>query len=391
MAGAFLRDRWSQARYRWDHGEGAWAAAHQLSDAALYGRHLRSLLTRTEPRLTVEYRGYAAGGQHVVPFLQEQLERVGSAVTLAEEPLTGWSRPAAAVQPDADIVFTACSSRRAAALPAARSLVLPFRIQQLLDVVPDPEAMVKKVSRNERKQFANLRGKREWSWEAGTRLADLEFFYERMHLPTMGWRYGAAMRSADWDTTLHCLFRRGALFFVNEGGKRVAGALCRYDDGGSVMRMRMLGVLDGDETHYRSGAVKAVWYLAVEWAASNGIRLIDMSGGEPFPGKGVYQFKRRFHPLTALPTDHFGRKRLHLAVRRDSAAVRDFLVATPMLAVDEAGRLSAVHFSDSTRPAHTRIAGKGPGIEECREIDLDEFLTTSRPPAPAWSEDLRAA
>jgi hypothetical protein len=390
MAGIGLSPRtvWSRLRYRWDHDGGAWAAAHHLSDSAPGSEHLESLLTRAQPQLVVAYRGFAAGGRHVVPFLGEQMGRSGEPVTLTEERVPGWRRPRTA--PEADILFTGCPSR-AAAFPAGRSLVLPFRIQQLLEVVPDAEVMAKKISRNERRKFASLRRKHDWSWESATSLADLKFFYERMHLPTMSLRHGEATRSADWDTIVHCLFRRGVLFFVTEGGKRVAGVLCRYDDGGRTLRTRLLGVLDGDETHYRSGAVKAVWYLAMEWAVGNGIRLIDMSGGEPFPGKGVFQFKRRLHPLTTLPTDHFGAKRLRLQVLKDTDAVRDFLVHTPMITVDAAGKLTTVHFFDADRPPHTRIAGTGPGLEASREIDLDTFLAGLRPATPAGPERAAAA
>lgn len=389
MAGFSLRTTWSQIRYRWDHADGTWAAAHQLADCAPFGPRLESLLTRADPPLVVGYRGFPAGARYMTPFLREQLERFDRQVTAAEERVPGRRRlrnrlsTATKPGPDADIVFTGCSSRRAAALPADRSLVLPFRIQQVLEVLPDLEAMSKKVSRNERKQFENLRRKHDWAWERGTTMEDLEFFYERMHLPTMGERHGKATRSADWITAVHCLFERGALFFVTEGGKRVAGVLCRFDDGRHILRARLLGVLDGDETHYRSGAVKALWYLGMECSVRHPeIRTMDMSGGEPFPGKGVYQFKRRLHPLTALPTDHFRAKRLHLQVHRDTDAVRDFLVATPMITVAGDGTLSTVHFFDADRPPQTRIVGTGPGIESSREVDLDVFLAGLRPAVP---------
>ena len=370
MAGFSPRNAWSQLRYRWDHGTGAWASAHQLADTAPFSEQLDSLLVREEPRLAVGYQGFPSGGRHVVPFLREQLERSGDEVTVTER--RGRRR---STVDGADILFTGCGSAQAAALPAENSLVLPFRIQQILEVLPDMEAMSKKVSRNERKQFANLRAKNDWAWERGHTMADLEFFYERMHLPTMGFRHGKATRSADWDTAVNCLFQRGALFFVTEGGKRVAGVLVRLDDDRRILRARLLGVLDGDEKHYRSGAVKALWYLGMECSVGHEkIEQMDMSGGEPFPGKGVFQFKRRLHPLTELPTDHFRDKRLHLRVLRDTDAVRDFLVFTPVIAVDEAGKLTAVHFADAERPAHTRIVGTGPGIESSRVIDLDEFL-----------------
>lgn len=357
---SYVRNAWAHLRYQWDHGEHWWAAAHAFADD-VHAR-LRTVDRRIAGDLVIGYRGYRAGLRHVMPFLAEQLARNDK--DGARPPVTGEAP---------DIVFFGCSHRRVHQLADGASMVLPFRVQQLITVVPDAAAMRARVSRSERRQFSLLRRKHDWTLTVGTR-DDLAFFYERMHLPTMDSRHGEATRSTDWTTARECLFERGMLFFIEEQGRRVAGVLCRRDDDGRTLRMRLLGVLDGDEQHYRSGAVKAIWYLAVEWASENGVDLIDMSGGEPFPGKGVFQFKRRLHPVTTLPTDHFGAKRLCMRVLRDTDAVRDFLVATPMLAIDEAGRLTAVHFFDDQRAANTRIVGVGPGIERSVQIDLGEFL-----------------
>ena len=253
--------------------------------------------------------------------------------------------------------------------------MLPFRLHLLLDVVGDSDAMYKTVSKNERRQFANLRRRHEWSAEIATGDADFDFFYERMHLPTMDLRHGRDTRSVEKTIAHRALFQQGLVLYVKEGEKRVAGVLIRLEDEAKTVRMRLLGVLDGDESHYWSGAVKAVYYLTMEWAASNGCTLIDFAGCDPFPGRGVFQFKRRFHPRAVHPEDHYRDRRVYLRVARDSPIVRDFLVATPMFATDEQDLVYAVHFADSTRPALTNIRADGPGVHASRTIDLDEFFS----------------
>jgi Acetyltransferase (GNAT) domain len=277
-------------------------------------------------------------------------------------------------RPPADILLVGCSRRRALRLPGTRSLTLPFRVHLLLGIVGDAKAMLAQVSRNERRQYTKLCREHGWVSEIGTEPADLEFFYERMHLPTMASRHGEEARSTDWDIALHCLFRRGFVLFVSEHDKRVAGVLCRLEDDGRTLRMRLLGALDGDETHYRSGAVKAAYYLTMAWAADNGVTRVDFSGADPFPGRGVYQFKRRFHPVVSHPVDHYQDRRAYLRVTADTPAVRDFLVATPMLTVARSGELTATYFRDGSRAARTDIRADGPGVAATDVIDLDEFL-----------------
>lgn len=360
----------TKTRYQWNSGTGAWATLHQ-SWASGPGRgYAEQRSSAPDGDLSVCYQGFPEGLTYVMPYLHEQ-----GGLLAGPTRRVGWREiRAEADQSPADLLVVGCSRQRALRLPTDRSVLLPFRVHLLLDVVGDVQQMYQQVSRNERRQFSNLRRQHEWASEISTDLADLEFFYERMHLPTMASRHGEEARSTDWDTALHCLFREGFLLFVTEGGKRVTGVLCRLEDEGTTLRMRLLGALDGDETHYRSGAVKAVYYLTMEWAAANGVTRIDFSGADPFPGKGVFQFKRRFHPTVAHPVDHYRDRRVYLRVMRDTPAVRDFLVATPMLTVNSADELIATHFRDALRPARTSIRADGAGVHSARTIDLDEFL-----------------
>ncbi|MEV7012370.1 GNAT family N-acetyltransferase [Streptosporangium sp. NPDC051022] len=388
---------WTQLRYRWASGTGTWAQARQWLASAPGRRFENRRFGTAEHLLSIVYQGFPEGLIYVMPYLRDQQVALAGTVNQADPvdgvdvadvadtvdgaPVSWRGVRRSAHAPEADILVVGCSRRRALGLPRERSVLLPFRVHMLLDVVGDAETMHRSVSANERRQFARLRREHGWTCEIGTRVDDLRFFYDRMHLPTMATRHGEETRSTDWDIALRALFRRGMVLFVREGGRRVAGVLCRLEDDGRTLRMRLLGVLDGDEAHYRSGAVKAVYYLTMEWAAGNGVTRIDFSGGDPFPGKGVFQFKRRFHPTIAHPADHFGDRRVYVQVARDTAAVRDFLVATPMFTVDDSDRLVATHFFDGVRPPRRSVRADGPGVHASRDVDLDVFLAGLAPPA----------
>lgn len=361
---------WTQLRYQWTAGTGRWADLRQQW-ASRPGRRFDHQVAGTRGHLSIAYQGFPEGLTYITPYLSEQ---AGAQRVTDAEPLTWAGIRNGVAAPDADILLVGCSRRRAFALPGDQSVVLPFRVHLLLDVVDDVPRMYKCVSSNERRQFTKLRNQHNWTSEIVTDEDGLTYFYERMHLPTMESRHREEARSTDWDIALRCLFRKGFVLYVRQGDERVAGVLCRTEDDGRTLRMRLMGVLDGAEEHYRSGAVKAVYYLTMEWAARHGVTRIDFSGADPFPGKGVFQFKRRFHPTVAHPVDHFADRRVYLRVGRDTPAVRDFLVATPMLTVDQDNRLIATHFQDRERPARLDVRADGPGVADERVIDLDEFL-----------------
>ncbi|GAA2337178.1 hypothetical protein GCM10010246_21970 [Streptomyces cuspidosporus] len=59
---------------------------------------------------------------------------------------------------------------------------------------------------------------------------------------------------------------------------------------------------------------------------------------------------------------------------RDTPAVRDFLVANPVLELIGREELRAVYFCDDARPARLDLAHRCANIREFRTVHLDAFL-----------------
>ncbi len=319
---------------------------------------------------TLAYAGIDEGFNHILPFLE--LQRGGFPVRTGGS--VRWRSLVRAV-PGAgpDILAVGCTARRARELPAQSSVVLPFRVHLLVSVSPDPEVRLRRVSRKERQAFVRQRARLGWTLEEGATRADFEEFYERFHRPTMLTRHGEATRSLDKTTAYERVFRHGALLYVIENGQRVAGMLCRFGPSAGEITLRLAGVMDGAEKHYRSGVFMSLYILLQEWASDHGLFRMDLSGCEPFLSKGIFQFKRKLHPEVVLPRDHFRAKRLWLRAQRDTPAIRDFLAANPVIAHTPRG-LEAVYFHDDRRPPRLDLRWQTPGISGCRLVDLDEFL-----------------
>jgi hypothetical protein len=369
----------SLLRYHWAAGTGpAGRARHLLANRP--GRRYPRALS-VAGGISVAYQGFADGLTYVMPYLHEQLAVVGGEVATGALPPATWPQVRAGEGlPDADLVVTGCSRGRAWRLGPAHAVVLPFRVNLTMPVADDVLTARASITRDERRKFAKLRRRYGWTCEIGTRDADLDDFYDRMHLPTMAARHGEQTRSMAREVARHGVFRRGFVLFVRQGGERVAGVLCRLDDRGRTLRLRLLGVAGGANEHYRTGAARAVYHLAVDWAAEHGVTRLDFAAADPFPGRGVYQYKRRFHPVVGLAGGHHAHRRVHLRVTKDTPAVRDLLAATPMLTIDQAGRLTGTYFHDRDRPVRTDIRLDGSGVDNVRGIDLDDFLAGLRRP-----------
>ncbi|MFD5514948.1 hypothetical protein [Streptomyces sp. NPDC127066] len=320
--------------------------------------------------LTLGYAGLPEGASHVVPFMEERAAQ-GAAVHRTTRTVP-W---ADALEPSGvDLMAVGAPAERIGPLASAHDLVLPFRIELVVPVVPDVAAMRARVSRKERQRVARQRRDLDWALESATDAADFDWFYEHVHLPTMRRRHGPAARSLEREIAFRCVFRRGFLFFLTEGRERIAGMLCLFDPQTRTLTLRLAGVTDGAQAHYGTGAFAGLYVLILEWAATHGVRAVNLSGCEPFLSKGIFQFKRKLHPRVVRPADHFGAKRLLLRVVRDTPAVRDFLVANPVVAETPDGALEAVYFHDDRRPARRDIRWEGTGLSAARTTHLDSFL-----------------
>lgn len=363
---------WRHLDYAWSNSEGVPAAARRARDEL---RPRCPAIVSTAPSgPTLGYVGLDP--HHIVPFLESRRD---SPTARRRQAVLPWAPALEAVAGEADLVFVGGPLHRVARLRAHRrdaGLVVPFRLHLVLDTARPADAVLGQVSRRERRYHAKLRREYDWRWEHATAPADFRYFYHRMHVPLMARRHGPATRTVPEDVALARLFRHGRLFFLRQSGQRVAGVLCGWNDRQRRLTLRLLGVLDGDDRHYASGAVKAIYFEVIGWACREGVRTLDLSGTEPFLSKGIFQFKRRLHPSVVLPPTHHAGRRLWLAVARDTPAVRDFLVANPLIALGPDAGLVALYPRDPTRPARTDLPAGLPGIVAERPLDLDQLLTS---------------
>jgi len=332
------------------------------------------VLSRAErDEVSIAYAGLAVGETNLLQLFERQRAAVAGEVAGRTRDRIRWRDLRAGRWPDADLVLIGAERHRIRRLPVERSVRAPFRVHLVVDVDPDPDVQQQRVSKRERWEFRRNRKRYGWSLEQDPSDAALVFFYERMHVPTMRARHGERGRTESITAARHAILRHGTLFFVRAGDDRVAGVLCRWSRDRRTLITRLLGVLDGSDEHYDSGAFKAAYHLVLEWAAVHGVPKVDFFGTEALVSKGIFQWKRKFGPRVVLPDNHFSTKQMYLHVRRDTPAVRDFLVGNPLL-VDTGVALEPVYFTDPDRPARVQISARCPGLPEPRIVDLDDFL-----------------
>lgn len=359
-----------RARYGWQNsGSASVVRVHQWADTFACARPAGVESLPEGAGVSIGYAGLAEGRRHVLQFLEQRR----GVPARQREVRTSWADLAAGrAMPDCDLLAVGCLPRHAPALRGAGGLLMPLRINLVVPVDGEPGSAALRVSRKARQQYAREARALDRGLECGDGQPDFDYFFDRMHVPTMASRHGSASRSVARATALACIYRRGVLFFLTQAGERVAGMLCRIE--GQTLVIRLAGVLDGGTAAYQHGTYMALYIEIIDWAASRGLRRVDLSGCEPFLSKGIFQFKRKLHPQVGVPDNHFNGKVLWLYPRRDTPDLRDFLVANPAVVTVSGGGLEAVYFSDAARPARTDLRWECPGISGFRLVDLDAFF-----------------
>jgi hypothetical protein len=320
------------------------------------------------------YLGLPAGHLNVLRLLEQQRSRrTGghSSVTPIE---LSWSDLRARRFPAADIVLVGAERVALRSLPSEHAMMLPFRVHMVVDTSDDLATVRSRMSRRERRAFTSSRQAHGWKLVEENSTAGFDEFYRTMYLPTLRRRHSENARIESHAAARHCILPHGRLFFLYQHNTRVAGLLCRCSADGRTITTRLLGVDNGDDEHYSSGAAKALYHLLVEQAVDEPVDQVDLFGTEAFMAKGIFQFKRKLGATVVLPENHFSTKALYLAVNRPTSAVREFLCENPVLRLEDEAGLQPVLFRDHRHPVERSAGVTVSGLPAPQEVDLDAFL-----------------
>ncbi|MFF0156156.1 hypothetical protein ACFYRY_01255 [Streptomyces sp. NPDC005263] len=371
----------SRLAYTWNNSPHVgWRTARRVCDTA--SRTVNATISHGPPgEPVIAYLGLPQGEANILQLMEHQRAQLGVPVVERRRERGGWQQLAAGRFPQADLVVVGADSSRIGRLPAGGAVTAPFRVHLVVDVPDTADELQRQISRRERWEFNRNQRRHEWRLEEDSSSAALDFFYWRMHRPTMWRRHGDRSRSESAEVARHAILPHGTLLFVTSGNRRVAGVLCHWSADGRTLTTRLLGVLDGDEQHYADGAFKAVYHLLLRWAREHRVPHVDFFGTEAFMSKGIFQWKRKFAPRVVPPPNHFAHKQIRLYIRRDTPRVRDLLVANPLLCwVPGPGgqRLVPTYFTDARRPPRLDLSARCPGLPEPRLLDIDALLGESR-------------
>jgi hypothetical protein len=292
-------------------------------------------------------------------------------------PTPFWRVRAAGLKKSADLVAVEGPLRLINSLPRQNALILPRFVSHTLDVTGEWQDVCQRFHKSIRKNELHLVRKYGYRFEKTTTIDHLEYFYEKMYLPTVNVRHGPAAVLVG-KAKAHELLENGFLLRIFKGGTWVAGALCELRASG--LRFCELGVLESNDNLIKQSVMAAIYVAAIQEANNMKCRRADLTVSAPLLFNGIFQHKRKWGTSVSLPVSF--QQRIWIKIARYTPAIHRLLVMNPMITVDDAGHLQALVALESldhwtaAEAIRWRKHFFTPGLSSIRVIPLDQFRET---------------
>jgi len=240
-----------------------------------------------------------------------------------------------------DILIVEATKHLIRKLPRQSAIVLPERVDHIVDVQGDWQDVRSRFRKSVRKNELRLIRKYGYEYDVSYASQDFEEFYHQMYLPTTRDRHGE-LSFPKSISEAYQYFRRGWLFRVKRDGDWVSGVVCHPLQG--VLLARISGVKNADARLIHEGATAATYYAAIHWANQHRYKVVNFLGSGVRLSGGLFQHKRKWGATVSVsPNLH---RQIWIRVRRITPAVSRFLKENSFIVVDKSGKLHGLIIVD---------------------------------------------
>jgi len=284
--------------------------------------------------LTVAFAGWADAGPFFQSFLfvEKPTEKV-----IGQVPV--WRLDKLSDLPG-DLVIVEADERLVRRLSRQSALIMPPRIQFMLDVRGSWRDVELRVYRSVRRHEFRLIRKYGYEYEISHSDRDFRKFYSDMYLPTMLEKH-QELASPLSMAEARLYFRHGLLTRVKRDGVWVSGGVSQPQRG--IVNFKLLGVRNADEQLIHQGAQAAVYYASIHWANQKGFEAVNFEGCRSYM-MGLFKYKRKWGTSISIPAHQY--EHIWIKIQRLTPAVRQFLQDNPCIIVDKEKKLYGLVVTD---------------------------------------------
>jgi hypothetical protein len=241
-----------------------------------------------------------------------------------------------------DITIVEASKHLIRRLPNLNAIVLPFRVQFVLDTRGEWGEIEGRFHRNIRRQMKTAQRDYCYEYEISSCEQDLKMFYRTMYLPNVQQRHGKLAAILP-EREAYQLLRHGWLFLLKRDNICVCGSLGYARRG--IVEFKEMGLLNGDRQLMKDGVVDAMLYLGIYWTHQEGYQAFSFGDNWPYLS-GIFQSKRKWGAAVSIASQEH--KQIWIGIHRNTPAVSQFLKSNPCVIIDSRGDLHGLIVTDDS-------------------------------------------
>ena len=134
-----------------------------------------------------------------------------------------------------------------------------------------------------------------FTYEITEDIDKLRFFYNKMYLPYISWKYGKFGRVYNYYTIKNFFNRGCKILFIKQNDQYLFGGVFLQKD--KEVITSYAGVMQGKYDRIKQGLITASYYYLIQHSKEIGANLVDFGSCRPFVKDGLYNYKRKWGAL----------------------------------------------------------------------------------------------
>lgn len=250
-------------------------------------------------------------------------------------------------------------------VPSHSGFRIPYWVSMEIDLTKPEEALMGE----QRAKTLKLMAEHKWTFISSKDKKDFEEYYTQLFLPYIEQKYSytKALQSKE---IYREIFSEGELILVKKGEVVIAGGLLEFKN--KMVKLKTVGVRNGDKNYVHQGALAAVYYAALTEMKRRGFSRIHIGGTRPFFSDGVTRYKVSLNAQLTRETSH---SCIWMAPLTASLGLKHFLLRNSFIFFDETGPCHGLFWEADDHPQQKEFnrISKNAQVANCERTYLYVF------------------
>ncbi|NIP31101.1 MAG: hypothetical protein GTN59_11220 [Candidatus Dadabacteria bacterium] len=195
------------------------------------------------------------------------------------------------IQSDIDAIFIKCDRFYSGFLEKKGFTIIPEWVRMILDISEPLENFYDNLSRSAKEDIKKIK-KLGYTYEVSQDIKKLDFFYNKMYVPYVSWRFPETDIFSNFYT-MKILFEQGSkILFIKYKNEYIFGGL--FIKKNKKVTATYAGIVEGKFEYVKRGVIAASYYYLIKHSKENGAKLIDLGSCRSFVNDGLFNYKRKW-------------------------------------------------------------------------------------------------